>query len=89
MAQETISLTASIEAEEDMYVASCLEIPIASQGATVEEAADHLREAVELWFQTASREEVLEYLPHLGEPGRRVFRTRIEVPIGQIAAHVG
>ncbi len=53
-------LTAVIEREGDGYVALCPELDIASQGDTVEEARANLQEAVELFFETASAEEVRE-----------------------------
>ena len=37
--------------EGDWYVSQCLEIDIASQGATKEEALENLREALELHFE--------------------------------------
>lgn len=43
--------TASIWQEGDWYVAQCLEVDIASQGATEEEALANLREALELYFE--------------------------------------
>jgi len=46
--------TASIIREGDWYVAQCLEIDIASQGKTVEEAMANLREALELHFDHPS-----------------------------------
>lgn len=51
-------MTAIIEREGDGYVSLCPELDIASQGATVEEARDNLREALELFFACASAEEV-------------------------------
>ena len=51
-------LTAIIEREDDAYVALCPDLDIASQGATVEEARQNLREALELFFECASPEEV-------------------------------
>jgi predicted RNase H-like HicB family nuclease len=51
-------LTAIIEREDDGYSALCPELDIASQGDSVEEARDNLREALELFFQTASDDEV-------------------------------
>lgn len=33
------------------YVARCLEVEVASQGGTVEEALNNLREALELYFE--------------------------------------
>ncbi len=40
------------------YVSLCPEYDIASQGDTVEQARDHLREALKLFFETASDEEI-------------------------------
>ena len=37
--------------EGDWYVSQCLEIDVASQGATEEEALANLREALELHFE--------------------------------------
>jgi predicted RNase H-like HicB family nuclease len=51
-------LTTTIEHEDDGYVALCLELDIASQGDTVSEARDNLKEALELFFEVASAEEV-------------------------------
>src|SRR4051812_9143080 len=51
-------LTALIERDDDMFVAQCAELDIASQGTTIEEALANLREALELFFETASQEEV-------------------------------
>ncbi|MEX2189384.1 MAG: type II toxin-antitoxin system HicB family antitoxin, partial [Bacteroidota bacterium] len=46
--------TAVIEREDDQYVALCPELDIASQGDTVETARVNLKEAIELFFETAS-----------------------------------
>jgi predicted RNase H-like HicB family nuclease len=72
----TRSYTAIIEREGDAYVAVCLEFDIASQGATVSEARENLREAVELFLETASPSEV--QLRRKGE----VYVTQIEVALG-------
>ena len=37
--------------EGDWYVAQCIEVDVASQGSTEEEALDNLREALELYFE--------------------------------------
>jgi len=42
--------TASIAREGDWFVAQCLEVDIASQGGTEEEALANLREALRLHF---------------------------------------
>ncbi len=53
-------ITAIIEREGNSYVAFCPEIDVASQGKTVEEARQNLKEAVELLFECASEQEVQE-----------------------------
>ena len=51
-------MTAIIEREGSGYVSFCPELDIASQGDTVQEARENLREALELFFETASAEEI-------------------------------
>lgn len=68
--------TAIIEREGNQYVALCPELDIASQGDTVEEARKNLQEALELFFETASRQEIRERLH------TEVFVTRLEVAVG-------
>lgn len=58
----TRTFTAAIHREGDAYVSLCPELDIASQGVSVEEARDNLREAVELFLETASPQEVTERL---------------------------
>ncbi|MPZ27689.1 MAG: type II toxin-antitoxin system HicB family antitoxin [Micromonosporaceae bacterium] len=41
------TLTAAVHQEEDWYVSRCLELDVASQGTSVDEALANLREAVE------------------------------------------
>jgi len=69
-------LTAIIEREGDGYVSLCPEFDIASQGGTIEEARENLKEALELFFESASPEEIQE------RPRREVYVTRVEVAIG-------
>lgn len=45
------TFTASIWQEDGWYVAQCLEVDVASQGATEDEALINLREAIELHFE--------------------------------------
>ena len=54
----TRTLTATIWREDDGFVALCSELDIASQGNTVEEARSNLKEAVELFFETAPPDEI-------------------------------
>ena len=43
--------TAVIHREEEWYVAECPEVGTASQGKTVEEAIENLREATDLYLE--------------------------------------
>ena len=43
--------TAIIGKEEDMYIAKCPEVGTVSQGYTIEEALDNLKEATELYLE--------------------------------------
>ena len=40
-----------IQKEEEWYIAKCLDNSVASQGKTIEEALENLKEALELYFQ--------------------------------------
>lgn len=69
-------LTAIIEREEGGYVSLCPELDIASQGNTIEEARENLREALELFFETASPSEIQTRLHE------EVYVTRVDVAVG-------
>jgi len=69
-------LTAIIEREGSGYVSFCPEIDVASQGDTVQEASDNLREAVQLFFDTASPEEISQRVHN------ELYITRLEVAVG-------
>ena len=69
-------LTAIIEREDDGFVALCPELDIASQGDTVDEARNNLKEALELFFETASPEEIKDRLHD------EVYVTQVEVAVG-------
>ena len=58
MSTKNFQLTAVIERDNDMYVANCPEVDVASQGKTIEEARANLLEAVELFFEVASPSEI-------------------------------
>ena len=68
--------TAIIEREGNMYVALCPELDIASQGETVEKSRMNLKEAIELFFEEASSQEIRERLHD------EVFVTRLEIAVG-------
>jgi predicted RNase H-like HicB family nuclease len=71
-----MKLTAIIEAEGNGYVSLCPELDIASQGDSITEARDNLQEALELFFETASPQEVEERLHN------EVYVTQVEVATG-------
>ena len=71
-----MKLTAVIEREGNGYVSLCPELDIASQGDSVEQARDNLKEAIELFFECASPEEVKMCLHE------EVFVTQVEVTVG-------
>lgn len=52
------SFTALIQREDDLYVSFCPELDIASQGETVQEARENLREAIELFLEEADTAEI-------------------------------
>jgi len=70
-------LTAIIEREGNGYVALCPEVDVASQGDTITEARTNLQEALELFFATASPEEISSRLHE------EVYITHLEVAVGQ------
>ena len=74
--QNIQQFTAIIEREENQYVALCPELDIASQGKTVEEARENLKEALELFFETASEREIKDRFHS------EVFITRLEIAVG-------
>ncbi len=57
------TLTASVSKDGDWYVAQCLEVDVASQGETVEDALANLREAIELHFEPPTATIVPEIRP--------------------------
>ncbi len=69
---KTSSFTAVLEKEGTEYVALCPELDVASQGETIELAMANLREAVELFLECASPDEVKQRLHN------EVFVTRFE-----------
>lgn len=52
----TIKYNVIVQKEEKWYVAKCLDNSIASQGKTIEEALENLREALELYAQSEEAE---------------------------------
>ena len=69
-------LTAIIEREDNGYVALCPEVDVAGQGDTVDEARNNLKEALELFFETAS---VIEIRRRMHS---EIYITNVEVAVG-------
>jgi len=69
-------MTAIIEKEGNGYVALCPELDIASQGETVSDAKKNLQEALELFFEGASPEEIK------GRLHGEIYITQMEIAIG-------
>lgn len=55
-----MQFTAAVTHEGDWQVARCLEVEIASQGHTVNEALANLREALRLYFEDTALPEGIE-----------------------------
>ncbi|MBZ0271001.1 type II toxin-antitoxin system HicB family antitoxin [bacterium] len=72
-----MKLTALIEKEGTGYVSLCPELDVASQGDTYDEALGNLQEALELFLEEASAEEVERRLR-----SNEVFVRQIEVAVG-------
>ena len=70
------SYTVILERDADLYVALCPELDVASQGATVEEATANLKEAVELFLESADPREIKRRLHN------EVFITRFDAAHG-------
>jgi predicted RNase H-like HicB family nuclease len=75
----THTLTATIRREDDGFVALCPELDIASQGSSIEEARSNLKEAVELFLESAHPSEIKERL------STEVYVTTLEVSFGEAA----
>jgi len=69
-------LTAVIEREDNGYVSLCPELDIASQGDTIEKARKNLIEAIQLFLETASGQEIQ------GRFHEEVYITHLEVAVG-------
>ncbi len=72
----TRTLTAIIEREGDLYVATCPHFDVVTQGHTIQEARDNLKEAVELFIECAS-------------PAEKMARVRPEFYVTDVEVAVG
>ncbi|MDI6602085.1 MAG: type II toxin-antitoxin system HicB family antitoxin [Thermoanaerobacteraceae bacterium] len=46
-----LKFTVMVQKEENWYVAKCVENSVASQGRTIEESLDNLKEALTLYYE--------------------------------------
>jgi len=67
---ERITLAAVLHREEDLYVAECPQVGTVSQGYTVDEALDNLKEATELYLEEFP-------LPSIGKPLLTTFEIAV------------
>ena len=70
------NFTAIIEKEDNMYVALCPEVDVVSQGNTIEEARNNLQEAIELFLESASKDEIASRLKN------DFFITNMQIAVG-------
>ena len=66
--------TVIIRKEEEWFVATCIENDIASQGKTIQEATENLKEALALYYEDESEEKIM--LPH-----QQVYITSLEMAL--------
>ncbi len=79
-----LELRCTIEPEDDGYVSYCEQLGVASQGESEMEAEKNLQEAIEMFFEDASINEILGILSDL-EPNALVeFQS---ISLGQAAQH--
>lgn len=50
--------TAVITNEDGWYIARCLELPVTTQGKSIDEAQANIREAIELYIESVSNDEL-------------------------------
>ena len=67
----SIKYNVIIQKEENWYVAKCIDNNVASQGKTIEEAMENLKEALELYMQ----EDIEPVKP------KEIFVTTLEVAV--------
>ena len=67
--------TVIIKREEEWFVATCLENNIASQGKTIDEAAENLKEAIALYYEDETKEEIMN------QRNDQIYITTLEIAI--------
>ena len=69
----TITLTAVLHKEDDLYVAECPEAGTVSQGYTIEQAVHNLKEATEIYLEEFP-------LPAMSRPFLTTFEAAVSDP---------
>lgn len=83
-----MKLLSIIEREGNGYVSRCPQFDIASQGDSIEQARDNLREALTIFFETASDDEVQHrrredtFVAFHHRRPEDTFVTQVEVAVG-------
>ena len=72
-----------VEKEDDGYVSYCEELGIASQGETVIEAKRNLEEAIEMFLEDASQNEIMNLIAPLEPESSVKLQRPPEIPAGQ------
>lgn len=54
----SIKVTVVVQKEDNWYVSKCIDNNIASQGKTIEQSIDNLREALELYYEDTKPENI-------------------------------
>ena len=67
--------TIIIKKEEEWFVATCLENDIASQGKTIDEATENLKEAIALFYEDESEEAIFQ------PENNQIYITSLEMAI--------
>ena len=78
---ESRVFAALLQREGDGWVALCPEVDVASQGDTIEQARANLREAVELFLESANEAEIEQRLH------TETYLTSLEVNVGRKRGH--
>ena len=84
--EKQILLNISIKEEpEGGFSVVCTDLEVASQGETMNEAVENIKEAVELYLESAEelgiKDEVLEKIGIIKDNTLKIFRTEIPVKL--------
>lgn len=74
----TLTLTAILHQENDLYVAECPQVGTVSQGYTIEEAVANLKEATELYLEEFP-------LPQVSKPFLTTFEAAVNSAVNEAA----